>query len=410
MGKKMKIGVIGCGVRAPKYFEALDLKRPGEYELAAVADPNETNAAELKSRHGHEGTRVFRSHDEMLEGAELDGVLVTSPNSQHLKPALELYDRGIPFVLEKPVVTTLEDCRALKEKSRESATPAMVGFCLRYTPFYRKVKELVDSGIVGQVLAINATEPISNNLTIVFNRSWRREVGIAGPFILEKCCHDMDIIRMVAGGEAEEVVSFGRRSHFNRQNQPASYCGACPVKDECVYSSEYNTTRVCSGGVDPHNDDYEGMLDRIGSIEGEREVCVYNDFDHPDHQTVSIAFDNGVLANFTYAWGQSKRGGGRTIHIHGSKGQLFGNIGGDQSISVSCWDGTESKSETFGIETDGSSHGGGDGLLASTFMDIMRGEPCDIKAGMEDGIEAARLALAADLSHRRGEKVRMRDL
>jgi predicted dehydrogenase len=294
----------------------------------------------------------------------------------------------------------------------------MVGFVLRYSPFYSKVKELVSSGIIGRVLTINATEPIGSPLVILFNRSWRREEEIAGPFILEKCCHDLDVIRMIADSNAETVVSFGKRSHFNHHNQPASHCSVCSIEKSCIYSSRNNSARINQYSQNAPNDDYEGMLEKIGAIQGEQDICVYNDFEHPDHQTVSIVFENGVLANFLYIWGQYNQspedhkhvGTGRTIQVCGSSGQIFGNFD-DNELTVIHWeDGKGPRRDVISIKTDGSGHGGSEASLTDTFIRMIRGEECEIKATVEDGVEAARLSLAADLSRKTGRIVTMKDL
>ena len=102
---------------------------------------------------------------------------------------------GLIILLEKPVATTTRDCAAMWEAYlRHGRPPLAVGFVLRYTAFYGKVRELLDQGAVGKVLTIHATELLEPATTAVFMRGWRRKHDLSGPLILEKCCHDMDLL------------------------------------------------------------------------------------------------------------------------------------------------------------------------------------------------------------------------
>ena len=92
-------------------------------------------------------------------GYGLDAVIIGSPNAFHVDSAIPALDKGLTILLEKPVATSLEDCAKLWQAYiKADCPPLAVGFVLRYTPFYSKVKELIAQGAVGQVLSIEAAE------------------------------------------------------------------------------------------------------------------------------------------------------------------------------------------------------------------------------------------------------------
>jgi predicted dehydrogenase len=333
----------------------------------------------------------FEDYARMLKEMEFDGCMVTSPNYTHIGQAIALYKLGIPFLLEKPVIISASRSKELLQEAKQSKGTAVIGFVLRYAPFYSKVKELIESGVIGEVMTINATESISRNLTILFNRNWRKDTDKAGPFILEKCCHDLDICNWLAGSRLIKVNSFANRSHFTAKRKPAENCLECLTKKECIYSSSFNTRKS-----------YHGFAD-----EKEQYVCVYNDFAHPDHQVVNLSYENGVLATFTYCWAQPEDK--RTIRIMGSKGEINGDIL-QNKLDMCYFDGKVVKSETVAIKTDNSGHHGADSVISDTLFKVMKGEIDRSKAGIEEGVEGALASLAADRSARFGHTVYLEEL
>lgn len=370
---KYQIGMIGCGSRAGRYISEL-LKAHGEQvELAAVCDPVPEKAEDFIERYGTDKTRYFHHDQKMLSELTLDGVVVASPNKFHKEQALRLYERGIPFLLEKPVAITIDDSYELLQAAQRSKAKAVLGFVLRYTPIFTKIKEIVDSGELGDILVINAEEPVPPPLVIRNTRNWRIDTEVGGPFLLEKCTHDFDVFNWLIGAKAEKVSSFAERSYFTKKNQPAANCHVCPIAAECLYHSDYNPNGA------------------IG------DACVYDDFEQPDHQVVNVKYSNGAMVNFSYAWAQPRVG--RSIHIMGTKGELRSNISTNQ-IEVIPVEGRRKDVRVHRVETDGSGHNGGDSIIAKALFQVISGEESAMKAGIAEGVEAAVVALAADESAR----------
>lgn len=279
------------------------------------------------------------------------------------------------------------------EESKKSKAEATVGFVLRYAPFYKKIKDIVDSGELGEILTVSATESVNHNLVMVFNRGWRRDISIAGPFLLEKCCHDFDILNCIIGSKAVRVSSFGSKKHFSLENQPSAHCKKCDIVNECLYSYLHNSKRIGNSYV---------VTNEAGLMkEEEVDICVYNDV-HNDHQVVNIEYENGATAAFTYSWWVPYPV--RTMHIMGSKGELYGNIR-KSAISVDVFSAKEVKNYEIKVEHDISGHHGADSVITNAMFDVMKGKTEASRAGIEEGVNAAIISLLADYSGRSGEIV-----
>src|SRR5690606_5323808 len=125
-------------------------------------------------------------------GDQLDAIIIASPNACHREALVPALKHRLVVLLEKPVATTPEDCAAMWQAHQDHPdVPLMIGFVLRFSPFYRTIKRLIDDGAIGKVLSVTATEEMNASLSSVFVRDWRRTRSIAGPLMLEKCSHDM---------------------------------------------------------------------------------------------------------------------------------------------------------------------------------------------------------------------------
>jgi|LSQX01.3.fsa_nt_gb predicted dehydrogenase len=391
MNKELNIGVIGAGSRSRRYLDELQKEYNAKWKLGAIMDPNKENADISIRNYGNSETQYYSNLEEMLDNNEFDGVILASPNKYHLEQVIPVFRKNINLLLEKPIATTIDDCKKMVSEYEKSNAQVILGFVLRYSPFYRKVKEICDSGKIGNILSINATESISNKLSTVFIRAWRKHRSISGPFILEKCCHDVDTINSFVDSKVIRVASFERSSYFTEDNRKAPNCNTCAIKDECIYDADFL------------KDDEDGV-----KIKGLSDECVYQDLEHSDHQVVNLEYENGILATFSYAWGQPDST--RTIHIFGTNGRIWGNIS-ENSITVEYFENRIVKKEEVQVIVNNSSgHFGADKYLSDKVFEIFSGKEATIRAGMREGFEAALVALAIDKSSREGRIVNMNEI
>ena len=177
-----RLALIGCGARGTGY--PLHLRRLGyDFEMVALADTRLEQSRLVADQFGNEGTKIFISAEELLAvcGDCLDGVIVASPNHLHAEHAEAVFKRNLPLLFEKPVATSPLQLDALWKASVAANRGCVVGFVLRYTPFYQTVHRLIQDGVLGTVLAIQAEELMSDRLSSLFSRgNWRPDAKATG--------------------------------------------------------------------------------------------------------------------------------------------------------------------------------------------------------------------------------------
>ena len=227
-----------------------------------------------------------------------------------------------------------EDCREITAACEESGVFLAVCHVLRYFPPVVKIKEIIDSGVIGDVMTINHTENVGYwHFAHSFVRgNWRNEAESTFS-LMAKCCHDMDLIYFWMGErQAASIQSFGSLQHFKSSNKPknaSNNCMTCAVEASCPYSARkvylspparhWPMTVVCD--IEDESGDYEASLTRALET-GAYGRCVYDcDNDVCDSQMVNIQFEGGAVANLTMT-AFSKQICERQTRITGSRGEI----------------------------------------------------------------------------------------
>lgn len=389
----IRVGVIGAGLRAASYFTNLPEALHKRVQLVALADPNPRHRTAFYEKYASilsdEGTpRYYDRGIDLLENEELDALVIGSPNNAHAADACPAFERKIPTLLEKPVAVSVEECRQMWQSWQAAGEPPVtVGFVLRTTPFYDRIRQLVQSGQLGQLLTLDADENIGTGTTRQMRSGWRSWAQNCGGFMIEKCSHDFDLLRWISGSEAKSVFSFAARTHFvpgNPQAEPR-FDQQAPREEKLDYG-DAATRRLFTE-------------DNSGSL--------YTDSgDLPDHQSVIIEWENGVTTCFTATFAQLRPT--RRMRAAGTSG----NVEGDAERSRLLLD-TETvgavSTEEIEIPHDSTGHHGGDGNTAAQFWNSAFGVPVDAEqpaaAGLREGIEAVLIGIAAQQSAQSGQAV-----
>ncbi|PZR92761.1 MAG: oxidoreductase [Stutzerimonas stutzeri] len=191
---EVKLAVIGAGLIGRRHAEHAAAEPRAI--LSAVVDPTpagRTVAAAL-------GAPWFASFTEMLAADRPDGVIIATPNQLHVQGGLEAIKADIPAIVEKPLADDLAEGERLVLAAEKAGVPLLIGHHRRYNPMIRKAKEIIDSGRLGQVLALSGHFWLMKP-DDYFEADWRREKG-AGPILLN-LIHDVDLFRYLCG----EIVS-----------------------------------------------------------------------------------------------------------------------------------------------------------------------------------------------------------
>ena len=403
--------ICGCGARGLEAYAPYQDRRPDEMKIVAGADVRPERLAMLQERYGVPEAMCFSSDQELLAQPRLaDVMIVATQDRQHVPAALAALDKGYHVLLEKPISPSLEECRALQQKAHETGKAVVVCHVLRYTRFYSALESILRRGDIGKIETIDAVEHVAywHQAHSFVRGNWRRSEETS-PMILAKSCHDMDILRWLAGEPCLKVQSFGSLDYFRAGNAPAGAaercldgCGckdACPYDAEKIYITDPRTGIRARGagwpcGVLASEPNEEKVWNALRT--GPYGRCVFHcDNDVVDHQTVNLEFANHIHATFTMtAFTQDCR---RTVKVCGT----LGEVEGDMSENVLHLRRFGKPEEVIDVQEEGgesSGHGGGDfGLMAGFCKLIAQGGGAGL-TGVDASVESHVMALAAEAS------------
>ncbi len=380
--RKIKTILIGAGLRGMVYTNHM-AKQPEKFEVVAVAEPIDSRRNYIKEKHGIPDDRCFTDWKPLLAlGKIADVAIISTMDRDHLAPALEAINLKYDLLLEKPIAPLPDECKKLTEAAEKNNVKVVIGTVLRYTDIFNQLKDIIDSGKIGKVMSINHEECVGNvHQSHSFVRGNWGNSERSSTMLLQKSCHDMDILQWLIGKKCKKVQSFGTLSYFTKANAPAGspeYCvEGCPAAATCPY----NSTKVYLGEDTPawfrasatrdvKPDDAKVMEAISGTQFGK---CVYKcDNDVVDHQTVNLLFEDDITVTFTMnAFNQ----GGRHIHIMGTNGEIRASIDGESPVELYSFD-TKEKEIIPLVGVDGMSggHAGGDEGIVNALYEYLAGE------------------------------------
>ena len=411
MPQPVTFAICGCGDRGLEAYAPYQDLHPGRMKITAGADVRPERLAMLRARYGVPEEMCFPSDQALLAQPRLaDAMIVATQDRQHVPTALAALDKGYHVLLEKPISPSLAECRALLQKAHETGRAVVVCHVLRYTRFYAALEAILRRGDIGRLETIDAIEHVAywHHAHSFVRGNWRRS-DETSPMILAKSCHDMDILRWLAGEPCLKVQSFGALDYFKADSAPAGAAerclDGCRCKDGCPYDAEkIYITDPRTGirgrgapwpcGVLASEPDEGKIWDALRT--GPYGRCVFHcDNDVVDHQTVNLEFANHIHATFTMtAFTQDCR---RTIKVCGTLGEVEGDMGRNV-LHLRRFGRPE---ETIDLREEGgaySGHGGGDfGLMESFCQLIAQGGGAGL-TGVDASVESHVMALAAEAS------------
>ena len=273
----MKIGVVGLGFRLGYLMYVISRTVPS-VRFAGYVDPEPYGLGGLTEEGVDAGT-AYDSLEKLVEAEKPDLIMIGSPNHMHLEHIGEALRLGQRVFAEKPVVTSEKDTFALLELIRDhgGSDSVSIGLVLRYAPLFRDLVAARDQGMLGKIVSIEASEHIAPYHGAFFMRDWRRYSSYSGGFMLEKCCHDIDLYQGLVGSRARRIASFGGRKTFIPENAPDK-SGANDL--EVYYRKPggwMSSDRVFDGDGDIV--DYQTA---IVEFEAEETLCFHTNLNVPD--------------------------------------------------------------------------------------------------------------------------------
>lgn len=399
LDRRLRLAVAGAGGRGSIYAElAAD-----RADIVAVAEPRAHHRSVFAARHP--GAAVFPDWHEMLAaGRAADAVIIATQDADHVGAAVAFAAAGYDILLEKPMATDEAACARIAAAVERAGVTMAVCHVLRYTPYTTALKSIVDSGLIGELVAVQHREPVGFwHFAHSFVRgNWRRS-DESTFLLLSKSCHDLDWLAHVVGRPALRVSSFGSLTHFRADSAPAGAtdrCVTCPVESACAYSAprvyrsglaEQNTKTYFTRIVAPSMTESELA---VALADGPYGRCVYHcDNDVVDHQVVNVEYAGGVTASFTLTAFTPMES--RQTVLFGTEGELRGD-----GRYLRRYDFRTERTETIDTrpDVDGvDSHDGGDaGLITAFVRALTEGEPGLISSGAAESLASHRVVFAAE--------------
>ncbi|MDU3136099.1 MAG: Gfo/Idh/MocA family oxidoreductase [Anaerococcus prevotii] len=405
----MKVAVVGCGNRGHEAY-AKELKRYDDVDIVSALDWDQTKLDKVKKEFNIDDEYIFKDEEEFFKKLEkekfADTIIIATYDREHYDITMKALDMNLNILLEKPISPIREEVLNIANKAKDYEKVFMICHVLRYSPFFRKIKELIDEGAIGELININHNENIGYfHFAHSFVRgNWRNSVE-SSPLILQKSCHDMDILLYLTGKMPKSISAYGSLTYFKEENQPegaADRCLNCKYQDSCIFSVKDFYTEGRGRGwravVDPKVTD-ESLKKALE--EGPYGRCVYkSDNDVCDHQSIAIQFEDEVSATFNLsAFAKDVH---RNIKIQGTKGEI---IADDltQEIRVNVFGKDEDRLIKVNNMVGG--HGGSDRAIIKAFYDACNGSIDEVKTGAMESLASHLMCFDAEESRIDGKMV-----
>ncbi len=358
-----RIGVIGLGQRIAHVLAAM--KEVGwMLEVAGHADPSPVGLPILADA-GIDPGRAYRDEAELLADGPFDLVMIGSPNHLHFAHLNTAFAAGYPIFAEKPIVRTPEETYAIAATlAGRAAPPLFIGLVMRSMPIVREVIARADSGELGELISMDATEHLPPEHGAYLARNWRRRQDWGGSFMLDKVCHDFDIFGRIAGSRPAKVASFGGKRIFrpDRTDVPMTY-----EDGSAAYA-------LRDAGWMGANDAF------------------HSDMDVDDHQVAIVRYENGVALSFhsnSHVSLQERR-----WYVAGTKGTMLADLVRNKLMIRPAMDRRKPERIDYATRT-ADNHNGADQAMAVDLLAALQGERA-FPVTPRDSLEAGLTVMAID--------------
>jgi len=448
MPDPIRVLLFGAGNRGADAYGAYGLQHPDQVQFVSVAEPNPIRRKRFAEAHGITPQRQYDTWQDALKAGKIaDAVINATQDETHHASTLAALSSGYDVLLEKPIAPTLDETLEIIHKAETSGQMLMICHVLRYTEFFKKVSDILKSGVLGQIVNISHSENVAYfHMAHSYVRGNWRNTDISAPMILAKCCHDLDLLYWFVGEKPQFLNATGGLRHFRPENAPegapARCTDGCPAAETCPFFapriylesipikiavnqsqnpllrwvgtlslrspavlnaigkivplvrtlSEYSGWPRSTITENPQSD--EAVLEALNH--GPYGRCVYHcDNNVVDHQVVNMIFPSGITATLTMQGHSHEEG--RTLRVDGSRATLLGKFSYSQSwLSVhEHLSGAVIRFTFPTVVENTSGHGGGDSVLMRSFVQAMRGEAPPLTSA-RDSLESHLMAFAAE--------------
>lgn len=403
----VKVAILGLGSRgATTYGDYLITLN--DVKISAICDIDKDKLNFYQNKYHVEKKDCFLNSEDFFKAGKLADILIIATMDQdHYSQAMKALDLKYHLLLEKPIALNLKQCLDIENKALKNNLYVVVCHVLRYSLFYKKIKEIVNSKILGNIININTTENVGywHQAHSFVRGNWNNS-NKTSPMILQKCCHDFDILNWIIDKKPLNVSSFGSLSLFKKENAPkdsSNYCYDCKIQNNCPYNAVKYYVDSIKNDKDlgwPYdvvvlNPTKDKVLAAIKN--GPYGRCVYKcDNNVVDHQIVNIQYEDNITATHTMC--AFSKDCYRDIKIFATRGDLIANTLNNTIIYHTFVDNKEFVIDVSKLTNDLSGHMGGDKLMINELLKLINKETSQLDSSIEKSVLSHVIAFAAEKS------------
>jgi hypothetical protein len=401
LGRPVTAITLGAGSRGNVYGNYA-VQYPDQLDIVGVAEPIPLRNERYAKKHNIPGANRFVTWEDVFKKQKFaDAIIISTPDNLHYGPCIEALKMGYDILLEKPISPSEQECRDILALTKKTGRIVAVCHVLRYAPYFIKLRELMQSGAIGEIISLQHLEPIGyDHMAHSYVRGNWHNSKATTPIILAKSCHDLDIIKWMLNRSSIDIHAAGDLKWFRSENAPAGSTArctdGCAVEKTCPYSAmeHYAVKRKRLHVFDMPDDKNlwdAHILDKLKTTNYGR--CVYRmENDQPDHYITNIRFQGNITASFSMEAFTSYEG--RRTRVMGSMGDIVGDMNSFVMTDFRTNKKTEWKSTT-------DMHGGGDWrLVADWIQAVSQQNAALLTSTIDASIESHVMGFAAEKSRK----------
>ncbi len=395
--------ILGGGWRGMVYSSFQEY-HPERWKVVGVAEPREWNRDFFRTTYNIPGQNVYTDWRELIDLPQLaDVAVITTMDDMHVGPVEELAKKGYAILLEKPMAPDEAGCLRIAKAIKGSGCIFGVCHLMRYNLATRMLREIIDSGEIGEIINIQHLENVGywHQGHAFVRGNWRNQ-HTSSFMLMSKSCHDLDWLRFMMGRRCLSVSSFGDLTYFKKSQKPqeagdAERCTDCAYEPKCPYSAVKLYIRMC---IDVGNRQWPVIMvtaeTTVGGVmealqTGPYGRCVFEcDNNVVDHQVVNMLFEGNRTASFTMtAFNKSDH---RKTRIFGTLGDLYCD-----GHKIEHFDFLTDRLITTDIPPDIGGHGGADYRFMLAYTEaVAKANQSFINTGIDETLESHIMVFAAE--------------
>ena len=223
--KQINWGFIGCGEVTEKKSGPAFNEVEGS-QVVAVMSRSENKARSYAERH--HVRKWYKDASELIEDPDVNAVYIATPPSSHATFAIMAMRAGKPFYIEKPLAASYNDCIRINRISEQTGVPCFVAYYRRYLPYFQKVKEIIESGTIGNVVNVQvrfSVPPRDLDFQSGKEMPWRLQPDIAGGgYFYDLAPHQIDLLQNLFGVITRAHGYPANRAHLYQAEDTLSAC------------------------------------------------------------------------------------------------------------------------------------------------------------------------------------------